>query len=139
MPIRLARPLDLAGLAALDAAVFGAPTYPLFFFRQALDLWPGRLWVADGDGTLRGYALTAPGDDGATWLLSVAVAPEARGTGIGAELIEAALAPHPGRARLTVDPRSPARRLYERLGFSVEALLPDHFGPGEDRCVMVRG
>lgn len=53
--------------------------------------------------------------------LSVAVVPERRGTGLGTEMIEAVLRAAADadfeRVSLSVDQRSPALNLYERLGF----------------------
>jgi ribosomal protein S18 acetylase RimI-like enzyme len=51
-------------------------------------------------------------------LLFVAVRPELRGQGIGGKLIKRALARCEGAVKLHVEPENPARRLYERLGFS---------------------
>jgi GNAT superfamily N-acetyltransferase len=60
------------------------------------------------------------GRDAELWLIDIALLPERRGRGIGAALLQDLLA-H-GRALgkpvgLTVVKNSPARRLYERLGF----------------------
>lgn len=53
--------------------------------------------------------------------LTIAVAEPARGVGLGATLIETVLdhaaAQGVMRVSLSVDPRSPALRLYDRLGF----------------------
>lgn len=43
----------------IDADVFGEDVYPAFFFRQAMDLWPALLVVAELEGRLLGYALGA--------------------------------------------------------------------------------
>jgi ribosomal protein S18 acetylase RimI-like enzyme len=53
--------------------------------------------------------------------LSIAVAPGARGRGIGTQLLDALVdaaraAGHPA-VSLSVEPENPARRLYERAGF----------------------
>lgn len=66
----------------------------------------GRLYIEERDAEL--------------WLIDIALLPERRGRGIGAALLQDLLA-H-GRALgkpvgLTVVKNSPARRLYERLGF----------------------
>lgn len=51
-------------------------------------------------------------------LLFVAVVPEMRGKGLGRKLCEAAIAETDGDVALHVEYDNPARRLYERLGFS---------------------
>jgi ribosomal-protein-alanine N-acetyltransferase len=136
---------DLAAMAALERVVFGADSYPPFFFRQALDLWPAHLWVADDALGLAGYALGAPSArPGEGWLLSLAVDPLRRGQGhalalAGAVLQSFAIAGF-DRIALTVTPSNTAAvRLYERLGFAIEAEEADYFGPGERRWRMARG
>jgi ribosomal protein S18 acetylase RimI-like enzyme len=51
-------------------------------------------------------------------LLFVAVDPELRNRGIGGRLIEMAVARCDGDVKLHVEPDNPAKRLYERLGFT---------------------
>lgn len=58
------------------------------------------------------------------WLVDIALLPAWRGSGVGILLLQAiqtaARAAAAPCVRLTVDPQNPARRLYERLGFTVE-------------------
>lgn len=51
-------------------------------------------------------------------LLFVAVSPQERGKGLGRTLIEHALSMTEGRVKLHVEYDNPARRLYERIGFT---------------------
>jgi DNA-binding MarR family transcriptional regulator/ribosomal protein S18 acetylase RimI-like enzyme len=51
-------------------------------------------------------------------LLFVAVSPEERGRGLGRKLIEHALDSVQGSVKLHVEYENPARRLYERIGFT---------------------
>ena len=51
-------------------------------------------------------------------LVFVSVNPELRGRGIGRRLIEHSLSECDGGVKLHVDHDNPARRLYERLGFT---------------------
>ena len=139
--IRPATKADLAAVHRLEGEAFGAEGYPRFFVRQAWDLWPGSLLVAEVDGELLGYVLAGSGEDPAeAWILSLAVAPSARRMGLGRALSEAALAAlgEGRRVWLTVSPASPARRLYEGLGFVETRREDDYFGPDEARVVMVR-
>jgi ribosomal protein S18 acetylase RimI-like enzyme len=51
-------------------------------------------------------------------LLFVAVDPELRGMGLGRRIIEASLARCDGPVKLHVEYDNPAKRLYERIGFT---------------------
>lgn len=53
-------------------------------------------------------------------LLFVAVLPETRGQGIGGRLVRHCLAQVEGDVKLHVEYDNPAKRLYERLGFSTK-------------------
>jgi len=53
-------------------------------------------------------------------LLFVSVSPDARGQGIGGKLIEHCLDRCEGDVKLHVEYENPAKRLYERLGFSTK-------------------
>ena len=145
MIVRGAGVADLAALAALERVVFAPDAYPSFFFRQALDLWPAHLWIAADDDTIGGYALGAKSSRaGEGWLLSLAVEPRMRGQGLAVALMDALVASFAEagitRIVLTVTPDNvAATRLYERLGFRVEAEEAHYFGPGERRWRMARG
>ncbi|MBV7415364.1 acetyltransferase [Aeromonas encheleia] len=139
--LRVARHTDMHAIWQLDVSVFGEDVYPGFFFRQAMDLWPELLLVAELDGRLLGYALGGLGQDSSQgWLLSLAVLPEARGFGLAERMmlrVEQALAGlRVERVRLTVDPVNPAQRLYFRLGYVQLSEERDYFGPGEDRLLL---
>jgi ribosomal protein S18 acetylase RimI-like enzyme len=89
---------------------------------------PTFVW-REGDADL-GMVRGAPHDRDpeAAYLLSMWVAPEARGRGIGAALIDevAAWARGQGSRRLVLDVgtnNAPARRLYERHGFVVSGRI----------------
>ena len=53
-----------------------------------------------------------------TVLLFVSVSPEMRGSGLGGKLIRRALDEADGNVKLHVEYDNPARRLYERIGFT---------------------
>ena len=117
--LRVARHTDMHAIWQLDVSVFGEDVYPGFFFRQAMDLWPELLLVAELDGRLLGYALGGLGQDSSQgWLLSLAVLPEARGFGLAERMM------------LRVE------RLYFRLGYVQLSEERDYFGPGEDRLLL---
>ncbi|MBL1378712.1 GNAT family N-acetyltransferase [Zobellella iuensis] len=145
MSARTATRADLSAIYALERTAFGSHCYPDFFFRQALDLWPAYLLVAEGEeGELAGYCLggtgAAPGEG---WILSLAVAGACRGRGLGKALLQQALAALEAggcrSVRLTVAPDNPALGLYLALGFVEEGREEAYFGPGEPRLVLRRG
>lgn len=144
MKIRTASKEDLAGVYRLEGNAFGDHGYPDFFLRQAWDLWPGSLLVAEEKSELLGYVLAGRGEAATEgWILSLAVAPAARGQGLGRQLLRAAVNALEGqgcrRIKLTVLPDNPALHLYQSLGFAEAGREEDYFGPGEPRLVMVKG
>jgi len=110
--------------------------------RQAAALWPRSLLVADENGDVVGFTLAAASSDPTVgWVLRLKVREDRRRRGCATALLRAALErlrdDGVRMVRLTVAPANePARSLYTRLGFIEEALLPDYFGPGEDRLVL---
>lgn len=139
MIIRSAIASDVPAVASLERSNFGDQAYPAVFLRQAVDLWPDLICVADDNEALLGYALGAPSaspDEG--WILAVAVRPDARGRGVGRALTQS-LVDRLGKAGarrvfLTVHPGNRvALGLYRGLGFSIEREDPEYFGPKEPR------
>jgi ribosomal protein S18 acetylase RimI-like enzyme len=110
--------------------------------RQAAALWPATFLVADEDDVAVGFTIGAPSSDPETgWILRLKVREERRRRGCATSLLRAVLArlrdAGVRTVRLTVAPENrPARGLYARLGFLEEGLLPEYFGPGEDRLVL---
>ncbi len=132
---------ELNGVYRLEQAIFGEHCYPDFFFRQGFDCWGESFYVAvDEQGALLGYVLCAPSHEPAKmWILSLAVSEQARGQGIGKQLIQYCLthlAPGIKSVYLTVDPANPAHGLYQRLGFVDVGFEAAYFGEGADRVVM---
>jgi ribosomal protein S18 acetylase RimI-like enzyme len=79
-----------------------------------------RFFLAQHNNEPVGYASAYPEGDTA-WLKKLYLLPECRGSGLGAELLAAALAvfPHASEQRLLVNPENHAAlRFYERLGFA---------------------
>ncbi|MEE1651501.1 GNAT family N-acetyltransferase [Brachybacterium sp. J144] len=109
----------------------------------------GPVLIAEVDGVPAGMArLVVEDEAGPAHLYSVWVAPEARGRGAGQLLLRTGAdwlaARHPGTAlRLdVVATNRPARRLYERLGFTVigpnpeddaELIMEQRLDPRPDR------
>ena len=85
---------------------------------------------------------------GETELLTIATAPARRGQGLGRQLIEAAIPELAveGNSRLLLDvaeDNAPARRLYERLGFTEDGRRKGYYTAGRlapvDALLMSRG
>lgn len=143
MQFTMANRHDIRAIHALEQAVFGSVVYPDFFFRQAHDLWPALLWCArDADGRIGAYALGAPASEAGTgWILSLAVAADYRGQGLGRtltlKLLQQLQAQGCQCVRLTVDPDNTAAvALYRQLGFETCGQEDDYFGQNEARIVM---
>ncbi len=88
------------------------------FIAETADRVPaGAVWIRLFDETNKGYGFI----DEQTPELSMAVAPEYRGKGAGSALLAAMLTEAKtlvySAVSLSVDPRNPAVRLYERHGF----------------------
>jgi ribosomal protein S18 acetylase RimI-like enzyme len=128
--LRAAAPDDIGAIAAWHDAEF-PDTYA-----SATQLVDGQLdgsrvvLVADdGHGGVAGYAAGEVHDDGEGFIDFVVVDPATRGTGVGRQLVVAITRrlldrSLLGRVGLTVqDHRTPARNLYERLGFRPDGSL----------------
>lgn len=141
--IRPAEPPDLRDLKELDAAVFDTLAYPDFVLRQLFDMYRKWWFVAAHPDGLRGYSLGVPTPDrGRAWLLGLGVRIEFQRRGYGRLLTISSLrklADFGVRdVYLTVEPTNwRALSLYRELGFAVDRLGRDYFGPGEDRLIMI--
>ncbi len=88
------------------------------------------VWTAvDGDGRVVGHAKTVASTDGLIHLGHILVLPARRGPGLGAALVDELVAQARSwgarRVALNVyDVNAPARRAYERAGFTVVAERP---------------
>ncbi|MCX5057240.1 GNAT family N-acetyltransferase [Streptomyces sp. NBC_00461] len=141
--IRTAREDDLPEICLLDREAFPAEPYPEFVLRQYFDLCCGHLIVVDDGTALRGYLIAAaPSDCGPTWLISLGVARDLRGRGLGRRLMTRMLdrlrSEGASEVRLAVDPdNEPAVHLYKSLGFTpLGGPRRDYFGAGKDRLLM---
>lgn len=142
---RRAEKADLLKLHALELDAFGEPAYPIFLFRQAIDLWPHLLWVASHGDALLAYVMLAPAaaNPHELSLMSFGIASQAQGQGLGKRLlahIQTELLqydPQLQQVWLTVKPsHTAAVRLYQNAGFVETAREPDYYGPDTDRLVL---
>lgn len=136
---------DVATITALDANQWGrwANTYPLY--RQLLDVLPSNIKIARGVlGEVLGFGVnlynptTKQG-----WILSVDVAPQYRGLGIGRGIAEALITELESQGCNTVvamiaPNNSQSMRLFRLLGFVPKEVEKDYFGPGHAQIRFVR-
>ncbi|MFB7663414.1 GNAT family N-acetyltransferase [Kitasatospora sp. NPDC056138] len=140
--IRRALSEDGPQLVAIDRAAWSwisdvspRPAEDAEFFDERRT--PEQCLVAESDGVVVGYIRQVPPTPLATNLhirqiQGFAVLPASRGRGVGARLIDAALAAAraDGIRRMTLrvlGRNASARRLYERAGFTVDGILPEEF------------
>ncbi|MFJ8632258.1 GNAT family N-acetyltransferase [Streptomyces sp. NPDC093568] len=87
---------------------------------------PDHTWVIEVDGAFAGCVALRPAED-CHWLEHFYLAPRLQGSGIGSGVLRELLGRcdrHAVPVRLNVLRGSPARRLYERHGFRVQAEDP---------------
>ncbi|MER7379032.1 GNAT family N-acetyltransferase [Streptomyces lanatus] len=127
--IRPASSTDVDAVAELRAVVLRADLerlgrYDAQRVRQRLrdGFDPAHTWVIKVNGTFAGCVALRPAEDG-HWLEHFYLAPHLQGSGIGTAVLRELLARCERGGvpvRLNVLQGSPARRLYERHGFTVE-------------------
>jgi len=141
--VRPASVLDLPAMAAIERASFADPwSEPMF--RDSLAS-PARIVLVaeDADGAVQGFAVaqSAAGDAD---VLDIAVLPAARGRGVGAALLRAALVRcvESGADQIALEVRESnvaARALYTRLGFTEVGRRKRYYqAPVEDGLLMHR-
>ncbi|MBT9156475.1 MAG: Acetyltransferase YpeA [Firmicutes bacterium] len=142
--IRPVRCEDFAALQDIEIAAFGAAGYCNYFIKMVPHLFPASCLVAEVNGQVAGYSLGAVDghDQTRAWILTAAVKPEFQNCGLGKELTCRLMEIMEARGTrsfvLTVEPNNPARKLYQRLGFSDLKYEADCYGKGQDRYYMER-
>ena len=131
--MRPASPPDVEAVAELRAVVMRADLERLGRFdaqrvRQRLrdGFDPGHTWVIEAGGEFAGCVALRPAED-SHWLEHFYLVPRLQGGGIGSGVLRTLLerCDRSGvLVRLNVLQGSPARRLYERHGFTVETQDP---------------
>ncbi len=141
--IRAATEEDLPHIVRLDAEAFPADPYPYFVLRQLLASFPDFVFVVEDGEDLGGYVLSTPPNAAQSWILSLGIAPDLRGQGLGRQLMTHILthlrAEGVHSVSLSVEPgNDTAVALYESLGFAPDPGGPrkDYFGPGAHRLLM---
>ena len=151
MPIRIepAQATDYLNVAALDRIAW--PIVPDVFIPDGEHIW--RVWsdtatllvarriaepALQASHDIAGALVQFPTKGGELFLHKIMVHPDCRGTGIGTELMQAALAQADVPVLLTVDPNNaPAVKLYQSLGFTIREHIHGFYRPHEDRYLMV--
>lgn len=138
--IRPALTSDIDAIASLDRNMWGEWANPATLYRQLVDLFPETVIVGYAPGDK--YAGCAVGlvrpDRCAGLVLSVDIAEEFRGKGLGRRLVEEVLKAfrrlEVEQAVAMIDPSNTAsKRLFGSFGFARESVEKDYFGPGKDQ------
>jgi [ribosomal protein S18]-alanine N-acetyltransferase len=151
MTLREATWRDLAAMARLEVRCFPVDAWAEGTFWSELAQRPHRsYWVADGadepgNEGLEGYAGVSTAGDVAE-VMTIAVAPERRGRGLGARLLDQlhTRASEAGASSILLEVRAdnePARGLYAERGYAVVHTRRGYYrspegGPAVDALVM---
>ena len=140
MIITAMTPETVAAVAALEAVCFSSPWSEASIRGDLTNEWAFWLIAVEGE-TLLGYLGIQFGPDGGD-IMSVATAPEARGTGVGKALLVRGveLLREKGLGWLTLEVRpsnAPAVGLYTKLGFREVGRRPRYNkNPPEEALLM---
>lgn len=140
---RVLRPMtaaDIPGVVAVENASFHTP-WSENAFREELENPRARYLVALEGNAVRGYAGFWSVLDEAQ-ITNVAVAPEARGGGLGRELMAAAIAwaKEEGAVAMTLEVRpanTPARRLYASFGFVERGRRKGYYADTQEDALLL--
>jgi len=131
---------DIPAVAELERECFSDP-WSAEMIREELDGNLCRMFVAEGDGQVIGYAgVQMILDEG--YITNVAVSAESRRNGIGRALVGAMVDEAKARklSFITLEVRAsnaPATALYESFGFKEEGVRPKYYkNPVEDARLM---
>lgn len=136
--IRRATSSDLNALVALENSTFNYDQIGRRSFSHLLKQRSSLLWCAELDNKVIGYAIVLTRKNSQKWrIYSIAIAPEARGKGIGkalmAEVFKSAKAAAVTAFSLEVKcDNKGAIELYRQLGFEVIDVLPEYYSDGTD-------
>lgn len=132
-------PEDFAQLYAIEEVCFEHPfRFGRAYMRQLVGSAEAASWIAEVDGRMVGFAIVEWGREagkGIAYLQTIEVMPEARGGGVGAELLRlsegSAEAAGARRIWLHVDAENAsAIRLYQRHGYVFEGRLENYYPRG---------
>ena len=141
--LRVAEPGDLELFAAFEAEVFAEDPWTPYMIAEELSSPASRYWIAtDESGDVVGYGGAKVGGDQAD-VMTIGVAPHARGRGAGAAILDALLdwARQAGAAEIFLDVRPSnegAIALYNSRGFVEIGRRPRYFRNPVEEAVEMR-
>lgn len=139
--LRIAEPSDLAGVVAIERSSFGDPWTRAMLAAHLKSEGGNNFLVADTNGRVAGYAITVAVAEECE-LLNIAVDPDFRGQGIGAALLDSAMArcQRSGATEIWLEVRASnaaARALYASRGFTEQGVRKRYYhAPREDALVL---
>jgi ribosomal-protein-alanine N-acetyltransferase len=144
---RLYEPEDFAALYAIEEVCFHPPhRFSRGYMRQLIRQPDAATWIAEDGARLCGFGLVEweLGRDGVTaYVQTLEVVPEARGTGVGGELLRhlegSACAAGAETIWLHVDAENAgAIRVYERHGFRLGGREEGYYGRGRAALIYAK-
>ncbi len=144
--VRPVRSADLEAILAIERASFRQDAYDRNLFAYFVERCPGLFLVAESRGRICGYMISCLCGEVRPLraeLVSVAVAPAARGAGVATSLMNSTLRRlrRRGAVRLhlivNVKNRA-ARAFYEKYGFRKLRTVPRYYERGGDGILMSR-
>jgi ribosomal-protein-alanine N-acetyltransferase len=144
-PLEPVRWWDLPELVALERRLFADDAWSEATWWGELAQSGSRRYLLERDptsGAVRGYAGIAVNGPDAD-VMTVAVAPDAQGQGLGRRLVQALVdaAADAGATQLLLEVRAdnlPAQRLYARTGFERIAIRRGYYHGGVDAWILRR-
>jgi [ribosomal protein S18]-alanine N-acetyltransferase len=144
-PLEPVRWWDLPDVLALERRLFGDDAWSEATWWGELAQSGSRRYLIQRDpasGAVRGYAGVAVNGSDAD-VMTVAVAPDAQGQGLGGRLVQALVdaAADAGASQLLLEVRAdnvPAQRLYARTGFERIAVRRGYYSGGVDAWILRR-
>jgi ribosomal-protein-alanine N-acetyltransferase len=139
--IRTANLSDLTGISEVERVSFMQEAYPSLLLEKLIsDHQSVFLVQVDSLGKIVGYCVSKNAET-SSHLISVAVLPPYRRTGIAARMITELLtilrklSINEVRLEVRMD-NVPAIRLYQRLGFTKESVVSGYYSDGSDALTM---
>lgn len=136
LTIRYGEPSDIENLMAMELVSCPHP-WSRQIWQRELQTTHSQCLIAQGESAeLIGYCLYWVVEDEIE-VQNIAVVPAYRGRGIARGLLETLMQNTPRRVVLEVrKSNTAARALYEKTGFSIDAIRPRYYPDGEDAVLM---